>query len=102
MLCGLLPLAQLALAVVLLLLEVGVLLHLGLVEPVDYGVFALHHVDFFDLGASSGAALRGTSRRRGAHQPVVLEADLAVGHTAVLFQVRPRRVYDGDVVLLVS
>ena len=34
--------------------------------------------------------------------PLVLESNLTDGHTAVLLQVRPWRVYDSDVVFLVA
>ena len=33
---------------------------------------------------------------------VVFETDLAYRHASVLFEVRPGRVYDGDIVLLVA
>jgi hypothetical protein len=46
---GLVPLAQLPQVVILLLLQVGVLLNLGLVEPVDDGVFSLGDKYFLDL-----------------------------------------------------
>lgn len=68
----------------LLLEEVWLrLLDLGLVEAVDDGVLALDDEDALDLA-------------------LVLEADLADGHAAVLLEVRPGRVDDGDVVLLVA
>ena len=83
MLGDLVSLAELPHAVVLFLLEVGLLLYLGLVEAVDDGVLALGHEDTLDL-------------------LVVLEADLADVHAAILLEVRPRRVDDGDVVLFVA
>jgi hypothetical protein len=48
-LCCLVSLAELPEAVVLFLLEVGLLLHLCLVEPVDDGVLALDHEDALNL-----------------------------------------------------
>jgi hypothetical protein len=48
---GLVPLAQLPLPVVLLLLQVGVLFNLGLVEPVDNGIFALGYEYPLDLNS---------------------------------------------------
>lgn len=70
--------------VLLLLKEVGLrLLDAGLVEAVDDGVLALGDEHALDLAR-------------------VLEADLADGHAAVLLQVGPGRVDDGDVVLLVA
>lgn len=70
--------------VLLLLRQLG-LCHFdtGLVQAVDDGVLALRDEDALDLA-------------------VVLEADLADGHAAVLLEIRPRRVDDGDVVLLVA
>ena len=59
------------------------LLDLGLVKPIDDRVFALGHEYPLDL-------------------LVVMKADLTGGHTAVLLQVGPRRVDDGDIVLLVA
>lgn len=44
-----LALVQLPLAIVLFLLEIGLLLHLGLVEAVDDGVLALGHENALDL-----------------------------------------------------
>lgn len=70
--------------VLLLLEEVRLrLLDAGLVETVDYGVLALDD-------------------EHALHLAGVLEADLPDGHAAVLLKVRPRRVDDGDVVLLVA
>lgn len=80
---GLVTLPQLAKTVLPLLPEVGVLLDLGLVEAVDDGVLALRDEDALDLA-------------------LVLEADLAGGHAAILLQVGPGRVDDGDVVFLVA
>lgn len=59
------------------------LLNLGLVQTVDNRILARAHVDPLDL-------------------LVVLEADLTGRHGAILLQVRPGRVDDGDVVLLVA
>jgi hypothetical protein len=73
---------QLLETVLLLLAEVGVLLDFGLVEAVDDGVLALGDEDASDL-------------------LLILEADLADGHAAVLAEVGPGGVDDGDVVLLV-
>jgi len=68
----------------LLLQEVGLrILDTGLVQAVDDGVLALNDEEALDLAR-------------------VLEADLADGHTAILLEVRPRRVDDGDVILLVA
>jgi len=69
--------------VVPLLLQVGLLLHLCLVEAVDDGVFALRHKDTLDFAG-------------------VLETDLADFHAAVLFEVGPGCVDDCDIVLLVA
>lgn len=80
---GLVLFAQLPQMVVLLLHEVGVLFFLCLVEPVDDGVFPLGHQYLLDL-------------------LVVLEADLTRGHAAILLEVGPGGVDDGDVVLLVA
>lgn len=80
---GLVPLPQLPSVVLALLLQVGLLLDLGLVEAVDDDVLAGGDEDLLDLA-------------------LVLEADLAHGHAAVLLKVGPRRVDDGDVVLLVA
>ena len=69
--------------VVLLLLQIRMLLDLGLVEPVDDGVLALGHKYTLDL-------------------LVVMKADLTSSHAAVLLEIGPWRVDDGDVVLLVA
>lgn len=53
-----------------LLRQVGILLDLGLVEPVDNGVFPLLNIHPLDLF-------------------LILEADLASRHATVLLQVRP-------------
>lgn len=80
---SLILLSNLSVVVVLFLLQVWLALYLGLVEAVDNGVFTLRHMDAL-------------------HELLVLKADLADVHGAVLFQVRPWRVDDGDVVLLVA
>ncbi len=36
------------------------------------------------------------------HLPRIVKADLSHGHTAVFLEVRPWRVYHGDVILLVA
>lgn len=77
------PLPQLFESILLLLPQVRVLLHLGLVEPVHDGVLPLGDQDPLDF-------------------LLVLERDLADGHGAVLFQVGPGGVDDGDVVLFVA
>lgn len=59
------------------------LLNLGLVQAVDDSVLTLAHVNPLDL-------------------LVILEAHLTRRHRAILLQVRPRRVDDGDVILLVA
>lgn len=59
------------------------LLNLGLVQAIHNRILARAHVDPLDL-------------------LVVLEAHLARRHGAILLQVRPGRVDDGDVVLLVA
>ena len=59
------------------------LLNLGLVQAVHNRILARAHVDPLDL-------------------LVVLEAHLTRRHGAILLQVRPGRVDDGDVVLLVA
>lgn len=79
----LVTLPQLLEPIILLLLEVGLLLHLCLVEAVDDGVFALGHEDALHLAR-------------------VLEADLADLHAAVLLEVGPGCVDDCDIVLLVA
>ena len=63
--------------------EVWKLFDLGLVETVDDGVYAGLDKDFL-------------------HFLLILEADLTGGHAAVLLEVGPRRVDDGDVVSLVT
>lgn len=63
--------------------EVGELLNLGLVQAVDDGVNACRHEDLL-------------------HLLVIVKADLACGHGAILLQVAPWRVDDGDIVFLVS
>jgi hypothetical protein len=85
--------------VVLLLLQVGVLFDLGLVESVDDGVFALGDEYLLDLRGVSGWSTVGGM---DTDLLVVLEADLAGGHAAVLLEVGPGGVDDGDVVLLVA
>jgi hypothetical protein len=69
--------------VLLLLLQIRLSLHLGLVEPVDDGILPLRH-------------------QYAPHLLGVAEAHLADVHGAVLLEVRPRRVDDGDVVLFVA
>lgn len=83
LLCCAVLLPKLTPPVLPLLAQVRVLLDLGLVETVDDGVLALNHVNALDL-------------------LVILEADLAHCHAAVLFQVGPWRVDDSNVVLLVA
>jgi hypothetical protein len=83
LLCDPLNLSQLSLAILLLLSQIRVLLNLGLVQTVDNRILARTHVDPL-------------------HLLVVLEAHLASSHRAILLQVRPRRVDDSDVVLLVA
>lgn len=80
---GLVLLPNLPEVIVLLLLQVGLPLDLCLVEPVDDGVLALGDEDAADAAG-------------------VLEADLADLHGAVLAEVGPGGVDDGDVVLLVA
>lgn len=79
----LVALPQLLQPILALLLQIRLLLDLGLVEAVDDGVLALRDEDAL-------------------HLPRVLEGDLPDGHGAVLLEVGPRRVDDGDVVLLVA
>jgi hypothetical protein len=74
---------QLLESVIPLLLQVGLLLHLCLVEAVDNGVFALRDKNALDFAG-------------------VLEADLADFHAAILFEVGPWCVDDCDIVLLVA
>jgi hypothetical protein len=69
--------------VVPLLLQIGLLLHLCLVEAVDNGVFALRDKNALDFAG-------------------VLEADLADFHAAILFEVGPWCVDDCDIILLVA
>jgi hypothetical protein len=78
-----LNLPQLPLPILLLLPQIRVLLDLGLVQAVDNSVLTRAHIHPLDL-------------------LVVLEAHLTRRHRAVLLQVRPGRVDDGDVVLLVA
>ena len=85
--------------VVLLLLQVRVLFDLGLVEAVDDGVFPLGNEHFLDLGKSASGVLEV---KRMSDLLVVLEADLAGRHAAVLLKVGPGGVDYGDVVLLVT
>lgn len=92
--------AQLARAVVLFLLEIRLLFDFGLVEAVDDGVLALGDEDSLDLlGISFLPARDGL---RGYYLALVLEADLADGHAAVLLEVGPWRVDNGYVVFLVA
>lgn len=63
--------------------EIRELLDLGLVETVDDGVYAGLNEDFLDF-------------------LLVFEADLAGGHAAILLEVGPWRVDDGDVVSFVT
>ena len=78
-----LDLPQLPLPILLLLPQVRVLLDLCLIQAVDDRVLALAHI--YPL-----------------NHLVVLDAHLACRHRAILLQVRPRRVDDGDVVLLIA
>lgn len=80
---GLIPLPQLLEAVLPLLLQVGLPLDLCLIEAVDDGVLALDDVHALHLAG-------------------ILEGDLADLHAAVLLEVGPGRVDDGDVVLLIA
>ena len=65
------------------MLQIGLLLHLCLVETVDDGVFALRDKDALYFAG-------------------VLETDLADFHAAVFFEVGPGCVDDCDIVLLVA
>ena len=78
-----LDLPQLPLPILLLLPQIRVLLNLGLVQAVDNSVLTRAHVNPPNL-------------------LVVLEAHLTRRHGAILLQVRPGRVDDSDIVLLVA
>jgi hypothetical protein len=70
--------------VFLLLLQVGLrVLDAGLVQAVDDRVLTLSNKEALNLAG-------------------VLKADLADGHAAVLLEVGPRRVDDGNIILLVA
>jgi hypothetical protein len=71
------------LAILSFLFEIRVLLYFGLVQAVDDGVLALWHQYPLDL-------------------LLILKANLAYGHAAILLEVRPRRVDDRDVIFLVA
>jgi hypothetical protein len=75
--------SQLLETVIALLLQVGLLLHLCLVETVDNGILALRYEYALNFAG-------------------ILEADLANFHAAVLLEVGPWGVDDCDVVFLVS
>jgi hypothetical protein len=79
----LIPSPKLLQAVILLLLEVGLLLYFGLVETVDDAVLALRDEDALDFAG-------------------IFEADLADFHGAIFFEVGPGGVDDGDVVFFVT
>jgi hypothetical protein len=87
--------------VLLLLPEVRVLFDLCLVEAVDDGVFPLGDEYPLDLGKSASRVWRDEAGR-AADLLVVLEADLPHGHAAILLEVGPGGVDDGDAVLLVA
>lgn len=93
--------AQLARAVVLFLLEIRLLFDFGLVEAVDDWVLALGDEDSLDLPGISVCSLPAWDRG-DFYLALVLEADLADGHAAVLLEVGPWRVDDGYVVFLVA
>lgn len=65
------------------LLKIGLFLHLGLVEPVDDDVLALDNENLFNLAR-------------------ILEAHLTGGHAAVLLQIGPGCIDNGDIILLVA
>jgi hypothetical protein len=75
--------SQLLETIITLLLQIGLLLHLCLVEAIDNRVLALGHEDALDFAR-------------------VLEANLANFHAAVLLEVGPWCVDDCDIVLLVA
>lgn len=77
------PLPQFLVPICSLLCQIRILLHFGLVQPVDYGILPLLNIYPLDL-------------------LVVLESDLAGCHTAIFFQVRPGRVDYRDVVFFVA
>ena len=81
--CGLIASANLLETVLALLLQIRLLLHLGLVEAVDNVVLPLRNEDTLDLA-------------------LVLEAYLPHVHGAILLEIGPWCVDDGDVVLLVA
>lgn len=81
-------LSQLLVAVLLLLAEVRILLHLGLVQPVDNRVLPLGDMNLLDLMTiSSQHGGQGSLCRRRACLLVVLESNLANCHTTILLQI---------------
>lgn len=83
LLCNPLNLPQLPLTILLLLSQIRVFLNLGLIQAIHNRILARAHVNPLYL-------------------LVVLEAHLAGCHGSILLQVRPRRVDNRDVVLLVA
>lgn len=86
--------------VVLFLLQIRILLSLRLVQPVDNGVFSLHHMDLLDLINYSASV--HLFQPVYTHLPLVFEAHLACCHASVLFQIRPWSIDDRYVILLVA
>lgn len=79
------------------------LLNLGLVESVDDGIFPLSHKDPLDLVKKSENEIpRCLGGGETAYLLVVVEGDLTDCHAAILLEVRPWCVNDGDVILLVT
>lgn len=96
-------LTQLFQPVVFLLLEVGLFLHLGLVEAVDDGVLSLRNEYPLDLRKGVSIPARQTRQRwLKAYLARVLEGDLANLHAAILLEVHPGGVDYGDVIFLVA
>lgn len=84
---GLVPLTQLALPVILFLLQVGVFLNLGLVESVDDGVLPLTHKDPLDLAEESEKEVSMSNGGGMVNLFVVVERHLADCHAAVFLEV---------------
>ena len=108
---ALIPLPQLAQPRFLLLSQVRVLLNLGLVESIDNRVLARYHMYALDLGVVSVELVTHNHLVEGAGRTergtityllVILEPNLTNSHAPVLLQVRPWRVNNCDVVLLVT
>jgi hypothetical protein len=116
LLCSAITVAEFLESVFTLLVQVGILLNLGLVEPVHGRVQAGGDIYALDLcgglvskldtlffhNLSESKNVKEILRRRQNYLFGVLEAYLANSHTTVLLQVGPWRVDDCDVVFLIA